>query len=348
MKRLLLALLPVVCLLVSCQNKQKEQQISVMQFNIWQEGTVIEGGYQAIVNELVFHEPDFVTFSEVRNYNDVDFTAKLVKDLQLKGLTYYSSRSDDSGLLSKYPIEEFTTIFPLKDDSGSIYKLVSQVQGVRFAVYTAHLDYKNEAYLLPRGYDGVTFQKMDAPVVDVNEIFAMNLASKRDDAIKAFIEDATKERENGAVVILGGDFNEPSHRDWVAQTKDMYDHNGVVINWTVTSMLEEAGFVDSYREIYPSAVTHPGFTYPSDNVSITDDNINKLTWSGEADERERIDMIFYAPHSNLELQNSVVYGPSGSIVRSKRVEESSKDQFVKPQGVWPTDHKGVISYFKLK
>lgn len=345
MKRLFLAIIPTLYMLIACQSK--EQQISVMQFNIWQEGTVIEGGYEAIVEELAHHKPDFVTLSEVRNYNDIDFTAKLIKDLEQKGLTYYSSRSDDSGLLSRYPIDGFKTIFPLKDDSGSIYKLTTSIQGVKFAIYTAHLDYKNEAYLLPRGYDGVTFTKMDAPITDLKEIEKMNLASKRDDAIIAFIEDAKQERQEGAVVILGGDFNEPSHRDWIEQTKNMYDHNGVVINWNVTTMLEDAGFVDSYREIYPSPITHPGFTYPSDNKMISDENINKLTWSGEADERERIDMIFYTPHPNIELTNSVIYGPSDSIIRSKRVEESSKDTFITPQGIWPTDHKGVISYFKL-
>lgn len=318
-----------------------------MQFNIWQEGTVIENGYPAIVNEIAHHLPDFVTFSEVRNYNDVDFTAKLIEDLKAKGATYYSFRSEDSGLLSRYPIEEHSTIYPLNDDSGSMYKLITSVNGVRFAVYTAHLDYKNEAYLLAKGYSGVTFQKLDAPVVDVEEIEAMNLASKRDDAIIAFLEDAENERKQGSVIILGGDFNEPSHRDWITQTKDLCDRNGVVMEWTVTTMLEKAGFVDSYREIYPSPLTHPGFTYPSDNVSISDDKIGMLTWCGDVDERERIDMIFYAPHPSIELTGSVIYGPRGSVVRSQRVEESSQDKFIEPLDIWPTDHKGVISYFTL-
>lgn len=99
----------------------------------------------------------------------------------------------------------------------------------------------------------------------VEEILKVNVASQRDDAIRLFITQAEKDLAAGYKVIIGGDFNEPSHCDWIEKNKDMYDHNGFVVPWTVTTLLEEAGFVDSYRKIYPNPLTHPGFTYPSDN-----------------------------------------------------------------------------------
>ena len=40
---------------------QKEKEFTVLQWNIWQEGTVIPGGYDAIVNEIARLRPDFVT-----------------------------------------------------------------------------------------------------------------------------------------------------------------------------------------------------------------------------------------------------------------------------------------------
>ncbi|MFI3294412.1 MAG: endonuclease/exonuclease/phosphatase family protein [Rikenellaceae bacterium] len=341
-----LLLLALAITFGSC-SKKEPQKITVMQLNIWQEGTVIENGYQAIVDELAHHQPDFVTLSEVRNYGDVDFTNRLIEDLKAQGVTYYSQRSDDSGLLSKYPIESFETIYPLANDSGSIYKLTTTVSGVAFAIYTAHLDYKEYASFLPRGYDGSSFHKIEAPVVDTAIIQKMNLASKRDDAILAFISDAQKERERGAVVILGGDFNEPSFRDWGLDTRDLYDHNGVSFDWTVSILLEQNGFIDSYRRLYPSAVTHPGFTYPSDNRSLGDDKMGMLTWAPDVDERERIDYIFFGSDSRLELLDCVIYGPRESIVRSQRIKEGEQERFIAPLGVWPTDHKGVISYFHL-
>lgn len=62
----------------------KEKEFTVLQWNIWQEGTVIPGGYDAIVNEIARLRPDFVTLSEVRNYENTNFTARLVQSLKEK------------------------------------------------------------------------------------------------------------------------------------------------------------------------------------------------------------------------------------------------------------------------
>ncbi len=48
-------------------------EFTVLQWNVWQEGTMVPGGYDAIVNEIVRLQPDFVTFSEVRNYHNTRF-----------------------------------------------------------------------------------------------------------------------------------------------------------------------------------------------------------------------------------------------------------------------------------
>ena len=142
---------------------KKEKEITVLQWNIWQEGTMIPGGYEAIVNEIVRLKPDFITLSEVRNYNNTRFCDRLTQSLAKHGETYYSFYSDDSGLLSRYPITDSTTIFPLKDDHGSIYRLESSIHGRKVAVYTAHLDYLDDAYYNVRGYDGSTWKAIPRP-----------------------------------------------------------------------------------------------------------------------------------------------------------------------------------------
>ena len=261
-----------------------------------------------------------------------------------KGLDYYSFYSYDSGLLSKYPITDSVTVFPEKDDHGSIYKMVTSVHGKRAAIYTAHLDYLNDAYYNVRGYDGSTWEEIPLPT-NVEEVLKVNDASLRDDAIRLFIADARIEREQGSIVILGGDFNEPSHLDWTEETKDLYAHNGLVIPWTVTTLLEEAGYVDTYRSLYPDPVTHPGITFPDNNP---DKEINQLTWTPKSDERERIDYIFYAPQEGLTLKDAIIFGHEGSIAYSQRVPNETQDKFLLPLGVWPTDHKGVLVTFRLK
>ena len=283
--RLKRLLLPAILLLVSVFVKaQKSNEFTVLQWNVWQEGTMIPGGYDAIINEIVRLKPDFVTFSEVRNYNKTNFTARVCASLQEKGLKYYSFYTYDTGLLSKHPITDSLTVFPEKNDHGSIYRLTSSVNGKKVAVYTAHLDYLDCAYYNARGYDGSTWKEIPLPA-SVDEIMKVNVASQRDDAIRMFIAQAEKDLANGYRVIVGGDFNEPSHRDWIEKNKNLYDHNGFVVPWTVTTLLEEAGFIDSYRKIYPNPLTHPGFTYPSDNLAKTPE---KITWAPTRDTRDII------------------------------------------------------------
>ena len=48
--------------LSSCQ---QEKTFKVLQFNIWQEGAVVKGGFDAIADEIVRSNADFVTLSEV-------------------------------------------------------------------------------------------------------------------------------------------------------------------------------------------------------------------------------------------------------------------------------------------
>ena len=50
-----------------------KKEFTVLQWNIWQEGTMVPGGYEAIVDEIIRLRPDFVTLSEVRNYNNTNF-----------------------------------------------------------------------------------------------------------------------------------------------------------------------------------------------------------------------------------------------------------------------------------
>ena len=227
---------------------------------------MVPGGYDAIVNEIVRLQPDFVTFSEVRNYHNTRFNERIVASLKEKGLDYYSFYTYDTGLLSKHPITDSLTVFPENGDHGSIYRLTSSVNGHKVAVYTSHLDYLDCAYYNVRGYDGSSWKEIPIPTT-VEEVLKVNVASQRDDAIKMFIAQAQKDIANGYSVIIGGDFNEPSHLDWIEANKNLYDHNGLVIPWTVTTLLEQNGFVDTYRHIYPNPLTHPGFTLSLIHIS---------------------------------------------------------------------------------
>lgn len=343
MKKGLFTALALLLIIFSFSSCQKTETVKVLQFNIWQEGTVVENGFNAVADEIVRCDADFVTLSEVRNYHNTRFCDRIVEALKERGQTYYSFYTEDSGLLSRYPITDSSTVYPLNDDRGSIYRLVAKKGNQEFAVYTAHLDYRNCAYYDARGYDGNNWEKIE-PVSDLDSILVLNRASVRDDAIARFVSTAEKDKAAGRIVILGGDFNEPSHLDWTEATKDMRDHYGLVVPWDVSVILEKAGYKDAYREKYPDPVTHPGFTCPADCPDI---DLKKLVWSPEADDRDRIDFIMYSPFEGLTLTDMTIVGPKGDILRGERATEKTADPIIAPLGTWPTDHKAVLATFQF-
>lgn len=74
--------------------------LSVLQWNVWQEGTQVTGGYEAIVDEIVRLRPDFVTLSEVRNYHQTNFAARIVESLRQRGEKYSTLRVTRAALLA--------------------------------------------------------------------------------------------------------------------------------------------------------------------------------------------------------------------------------------------------------
>lgn len=321
-------------------------ELKVLQINIWQEGTMVESGFDAITNEIVRLNADVVLFCEIRNHEGKEFIPRIIQALEAKGLHYYGQSSPlDVGIISKYPVAYPQPNLPKDGDVRAVLKAHIQVDGKTIALYSAHLDYTNYACYLPRGYSGTTWKKLDAPVLDVDSIMVANRKSLRDEAIQNMLEDAKLETAKGNMVIAGGDFNEPSHLDWQEDTKDLYDHNGVVINWDCSVLLVENGFKDAFREKYPNPVSHPGFTFPSDNTAV---GIEKLAWAPDVDERDRIDFIYYVPNNHLQLHDVTIVGPSQTIIKGKRAENDHQDVFSVPTGTWPTDHKALFATFKIQ
>lgn len=220
-------LLIILCMLTPYYaTAQKQNEFTVLQWNIWQEGTMIEGGFEAIADEVAQVDADIVFFSEVRNYNGTFFISRIIEALKKRGKTYYGEHNPlDVGILSKYNISQQEIIYP-NSGCGSILKATIGIAGHTIAVYSAHLDYKNYACYLPRGYNGSTWKKMTQPVHNADSILAANRIAFREEAIEVFIENARQDIAEGAIVLLGGDFNEPSHLDWQEDTKDLWDHMG--------------------------------------------------------------------------------------------------------------------------
>lgn len=319
--------------------------LKVLQFNIWQEGTSVPNGMTYIRDVIAEVNPDIVCFSEVRNYTG-DWTTKIVNNLAAIGLNYNRGYAyGDVSIISKYPITSSGT------NLGAISVFDVDVNGQSVVVATAHLDYTYYATYLPRGYNCggsspyTGWSKIGAsnqdpqPVTDPAIISEQNLGSRRDEQIAAFLNHIKNETRP---VILVGDFNEPSHLDWTARQANMFDHHGVVFPWHTTKTLENNGFVDAFREVYPDEVANPGITWPSVATGV-----GSTSWTPEADERDRIDYIFYRG-ATLSATSVAIVGPKASYVNNvSSTANTQNDTFEADQLPWPSDHKGVSAVINL-
>ncbi|MGF7124459.1 endonuclease/exonuclease/phosphatase family protein [Rhodococcus sp. AG1013] len=318
------------------------QEVRVLSINLWHSGSKIPNGLERVADIIESTRASIVLLSE-----SGDATTALADILGRRGSRFHTATSSDTGILSRFPVEETGAL------DYMVKAVVSVPGGPELAVYSAHLEYRWYATYLPRGYGGgipspgefsqFGWGKMPGPVTDPDVVQRVNIDSGRPAVISAFLEDAALEREKGRSVIIGGDFNEPSNLDWTAEARDLFDHNGVVLPWESTRLLEQAGYADSYRRMYPNPVTHPGFTWPAGNPDVP---VSELTWAPEADERDRIDYIFASRNSRLRLTSAGIVGPRESIVRNERVIESTQDRFVDSPLPWPTDHKAVMATYR--
>ena len=130
--------------------------------------------------------------------------------------------------------------------------------------------------------------------------------------------------ESGYPVFLTGDFNTASHLDWTEATRDARDDMPYAFDWPVTRMLADAGFRDSYREAHPDPVESPGYTWTPGAPHPLSDHERA---------RDRIDYVFTAGGTKT-LSSQIVGEPGNPVV----------DIGISP---WPSDHRGVVSTFRL-
>jgi endonuclease/exonuclease/phosphatase family metal-dependent hydrolase len=119
----------------------------------------------------------------------------------------------------------------------------------------------------------------------------------------------------GTPVFLTGDFNTLSHLDQVTDS---------AAGQAVTQLLAAAGLRDSYREAHPDAAVRPGYTFtPGAPHSVTMPDRTRI----------RIDYVFAAGPSET-LASQVVGEIEGDVT----------DIAVFP---WPSDHRAVVSTFRV-
>ena len=330
-----------IYILLQVLNSHAQTNVSFMEFNVWQEGTSTPNGLEKIRDVIIEVNPDIVGFIEVRNYNNQDWTTKILNELSELGY-YYEGQfiGGDVSLISKYPIIASSIIY---NQSGSIVKYNININNSTVVVVVAHLDYTYYACYLPRGYNGgyPNWDMIDNgngnpdPVLDIPYILDYNLSSERDEQIETLLNNIQNESNS---IVLMGDFNEPSFADWSDNNSNMFDHNGLNIPWQSVLALTENGFTDAYRAYFPSETINPGITWPS-----FADGVGTTSWTPLSDERDRIDFILYKGNG-IESNFVSLVGPRASYAFNQLdTTYTYSENFIAENLSWPSDHKAILA-----
>jgi len=132
----------------------------------------------------------------------------------------------------------------------------------KYCVFTVHLDdwyYQPfQAAYLPYDRDGVYQPNTTDPNLLIH--YANEARGSSCEEIRNMID-----KYSNYPIILGGDFNEPSHLDW---TRNAYQKGmiPVAVEYPSTKKLEEKGLRDIFREIYRDEVNIPGYTWPDRDI----------------------------------------------------------------------------------
>ena len=135
--------------------------------------------------------------------------------------------------------------------------------------------------------------------------------------------------DQGIPAILLGDFNTPSRLDWTPETVGLREQIHYPVNWPTSRFVEDAGFLDSYREAHPDPVENQGLTWPSGRPHPPGE------WSpGPNAPADRIDFIYTA--GTIETLGSDLVGESGGPDVTIAVDP------------WGTDHRAIVSELSVE
>ena len=264
--------------------------ITVMTWNIWDGGTR-EGKYvgPARVAEIIRDSgADLVSIQEG------GLSGPLIADLL--GFYFYR-RGDGIDVLSRYPMGKTYNIYR-SSTAGAVTIELPEDNKLIFCPVSLSYAPNQEAYLLSgqANPDTVISRELQTRGAEVRYLTW---------ELQALLANSDK-----VPVVLAGELNSGSHLDWTDRNKK--NHFGLVVKYPVTTILEEAGFIDVYRSLFPNEVSHPGYTWSP---------LFKTVF------KDRLDYVFY--------QGSTIVPSSAWIVDEH------------PLG-FPSDHAALVTSFKWK
>jgi endonuclease/exonuclease/phosphatase family metal-dependent hydrolase len=265
--------------------QKKPEKFTVMAWNIWHgarhNGTDL--GIEQAISAIRTSGASLVCMQETYG------SGPRIADA-LGTLFYY--RSSNLSVHSKYPIVDTYDLYQPFRFGGVRIKMGEQLLDV-FSLWIHYLPSISKLY--PKeSIQKILEEENKTRGTEIKDI----LASLKEVAI------------NGEQVplIVGGDFNSPSHLDWGEDMKAF--HHNYVIEWPVSKSMADSGFTDAFREMAPVPRFSRGFT-----------------WSPRFDQsmQQRIDYLYYK--GAIHCVNAFVKGYTDSE--------------------WPSDHAAIVAEYRF-
>ncbi|MBQ41935.1 MAG: hypothetical protein CME15_05705 [Gemmatimonadetes bacterium] len=184
------------------------------------------------------------------------------------GLGYYFYlRSSNLSVMSRFPIRKTYDLFEPFRFGGVCLTLSPGQEMLLFSLWIHYLpDFCHDVL-----EEGMTAQKLVAAEDETR--------GREIDQILAVLKPILERRAGDLPVVVGGDFNSPSHLDW---TEAMLHRNrGLIVRWPVSEAMAKAGFTDSYRAVHTDPSQHFGRTWSPRSSASWQDRIDYIYYQGD-------------------------------------------------------------------
>ncbi|MGJ8696648.1 MAG: alkaline phosphatase D family protein [Verrucomicrobiaceae bacterium] len=125
-------------------------------------------------------------------------------------------------------------------------------------------------------------------------------------------------------VLVGGDWNSSSHRDWTKETAAVFPHRRELA-LPISRLMESAGFADAFRVVHPDPVKVPGNTWSPRGEKRED---------GRGDPGERIDRLY--------VKNALGRWGLQPVKTTVLPENPADAKGPRESVVFPSDHAAVL------
>ena len=300
---------------------QKTDELRVMVWNVLRGGNSVQQGPEKALQVIRDAAPDVVLLQE--SYDIEGDRPKLGAWLAGE-LGWRQFQGDSAHLCVLTPYEIASTCF--HDEWHGVGAKLRDPLGRSFVAWSIWLDWRSF----------VGYELRDNPALSDTELLeAETTRSGRFNQAKALLEHLKTEGhlEESVPVLLGGDFNCPSHLDWTIDTQRVFERRRA-LDLPVSQLVLDAGFDDTFRKIHPNPVQHPGITWsPMYRGSLSEAE-------GTPQSFERIDRL-YLHQRNENLSSRLV--PVAAHVLPVVWED---DDIPAEERIFPSDHGAVVIDFK--